>query len=53
MRWVAAITACIVLSLTAMGLSLAALPSTAGSIDAEVEATLGAPLPADHPASQS
>lgn len=39
MRWVAAITACLVLGLVGAGFSIAA-PSGATSIDAEVEATL-------------
>lgn len=39
MRWVAAITACIVLGLVGAGFSIAA-PSGTTSIDAEVEATL-------------
>jgi len=39
MRWVAAITACLLLGIIGAGLSLAA-PSAPSSVDADVEATL-------------
>lgn len=55
MRWVAAITALILACIAASGLSIAAPSTLPGSIDAEVESTLGAsahvpaPVPTAHP----
>lgn len=49
MRWVAAITACILLGVAGAGISLAASTPEFGPIDAEVEATLDAVPPADTP----
>lgn len=53
MRWVAAITTLILLCIAASGLTIAAPATPPGSIDAEVESTLGAAahLPAPIPTS--
>jgi len=44
MRWIAAITTCLLLSIAASGLTIAGANAAAVDIDAEVEATL-APTP--------
>lgn len=43
MRWVAAISTLLLLCIAASGLTIAAPTTPPGSIDAEVEATLGTP----------
>lgn len=40
MRWIAAITTCLLLSIAASGLTIAGASTAAVDIDAEVEATL-------------